>query len=144
MVAGQESPSAEGEVLTYEELVRLNGAVYDRSTGQLVRIVPDGSSSPRQRPDGTWVQASEKRFVARSLEEARQKGRLWDFYAQDVKCPRQFCNQPLSGWVRGGRKFEIEHDHITAGRYGRIEEMEVPPPPDSEEKAPARAGATEA
>ena len=114
--------------LTYEELIRTKGAVRDPSTGRTVRFVPDGTVRPQKTKDGKWVQASDKRFIASSLEEAREKGMKWDFYATGLECKKHNCNQLISGWVRGGRKLEVEHAHIMADRYGVPDVMAVADP----------------
>ena len=126
--------AAGGAALTYDQIVREQGATYDPETGFWVRYVPDGSKEPRQRADGKWVQPHQKRFVAGSLEEARDNSRSgqaqWDFYAVGIRCSKPGCDSVLSGWVRGGSKFEREHDHVFHNAYAREFEMEIAPSAD--------------
>lgn len=124
---GDEGSAFDGAV-TYEEVIRKQGARFDPESGHFVRIVPLGGTVSHRQRDGTWTQPHEKRFIASSLEEARENGMMWDFYAMGLRCKKDGCNNLLTGWVRGGRKLEIEHEHIDFGRHGSMLEHEVPAP----------------
>lgn len=125
--------------LSYEEIIKSNGATWDPETGLTVRIVPRGSARPERRSDGKWYQARDKRFVARTMDEARSRsvaGQHWDYYCTGLKCPHPNCAEPMVGWVRDGMKFEREHSHIFAGRDGLPGFIEVDPPEDADEENP--------
>lgn len=129
---GDEGEAFDGAV-TYEEVIRRKGARFDPESGHFVRIVALGGTMPSRRRDGTWSQPHEKRFIASSLEEARENGMMWDYYAMGLRCKKEGCNDLLTGWVRGGRKLEIEHAHIDFGHHGAMLEYEVSAPSDGDE-----------
>lgn len=143
-VLSRPTPEPFDEAMTYDEIVRREGGRYDPATGALVRIVPDGQYPPYKRPDGTWGQRTQKRFIARSPQEARDKNDMrWDAYVTGAKCPKSGCNTLLSGWARGGRKLEREHEHIMYdSKIGGVElDMTVDAPDGAEVASTAKSGA---
>lgn len=65
--------------------------------------------------NGKALRRKQKFPVALSAEEARIKtkttGERHDWLCPGIQCPR--CQEMLTGWVLGGRKFQAEHDHVT-------------------------------
>jgi hypothetical protein len=118
--------------LSYPDLLRQAGAYREPGRG-IVHRMPIGS--PYRRADGTWGQQTKTYPVASSAEEAREKTRAtgdrWDYYEAGTKCKR--CAEAgasgvISGWVLGGRKFAVEHDHVTTFDPAVYGEMEVDAP----------------
>ena len=121
--------------LSYTDILRQAGAYRDPYKG-VVHRMPFGV--PFQR-GGRWVQQTKVFPVAMSAEEARAKtratGERWDWYSPGSRCGR--CNEPIVGWCLGGRKFAVEHDHVTDFDPTLYDEVEVAAPDAADEGAVA-------
>lgn len=123
--------------LSYGRILAEHGARRDPRKG-IVHDLPFGQPFRR---GGRWIQQTKTYRVAMSAEEARQKtratGERWDYFEPGAECDR--CLKAggdgiVSGWVLGGRKFQVEHDHVTTFDptvYGEVE-VAAPDIPDED------------
>lgn len=123
--------------LSYTDILREAGAYRDPRLG-IVHRMPFGAPF---RQGGRWVQQTKVYPVAMSAEEARAKtqatGDRWDWYSPGSVCKR--CSEPIVGWCLGGRKFAVEHDHVTDFNPAVYGTVEVDPPDLSDEGMDAEA-----
>lgn len=124
--------------LSYESLLAAEGVFRDptvRTTG-LARWV-DVASEQNVSRRGRAVQQQRKYAVAMSAEEARvftkQAGERHDWYDPGTVCPK--CAEPLVGWVLGGRKRQVEHDHVVQDAPSQYRTVEVDAPDDDGDAA---------
>lgn len=109
--------------INYDQMLAEAGVFRDptiESTG-LAHHYPVPGLSRRGNPQ------MKKYSVALSAVEARNQtkatGDRHDYYSPGLQCPR--CQDPLVGWVLGGRKFAVEHDHVTEFEPELYIEMET-------------------
>lgn len=124
--------------LSYKDLLRQAGAYRDPTKG-VVHTMPFGVP---YKVGNAWKQQTKVFQVAMSAEEARAKTRegkagRWDWYCAGVEC--KLCREPIVGWCLGGRKFAVEHEHVTGFDPTRFGETDAEPPADADEYADASA-----
>lgn len=131
--------------LSYESILADEGVFRDpsvKSTG-FARWVNVASENNVSRRGKAFVQ-QKKIAVAMSAEDARAytkaTGDRHDWYDPGSECPK--CSEPLVGWVLGGRKRAVDHDHVTLAPPSlyRTVEVEVDDDEMTEDESPAVVG----
>lgn len=98
------------QMLNYDALLAANG-VFREGDG-LYHYQPVMGEGVNR--NGRATRRMKKYPVALTAVDARNltkgTGERHDWYCPGLQC--KLCAEPLVGWVLGGRKFQVEHDHV--------------------------------